>query len=122
MDCFAVQKQFVFDFHTAATRYRFIEDVQVPILVPWQQKGEALIEQLQLLRAPPDRTLRQQCQRFAVGVRHHDLQEMIDRRAVSDAGPFARGLYILDNTAAYDQVLGLNPTAGFDPEWLIEGG
>lgn len=126
MECFASRgSQFpMLQFGTAAERYQLIRDEQTPVVVPWGDRGPELVEHLLNLDEPADRDLRRRCQRFAVGLRPHLLAQMVDARAVIEPpGGLGRGLYVLMNAAAYDETLGLNPSAaGFDPDLLIEGG
>ncbi len=118
MDIRNLTTPFSFDFRTAAERYRLIEDEQTPILVPWGEKGSKLLESIRTLRHPADRDLLRRCQRYSVGVRRYALQGMLSAGALEET-EYAPGLYLLVNTNAYDEVVGLNPNAGFDPEWLM---
>jgi len=95
---------FLFNFATAATRFRLIEEVGEPVVVPWGEEGQRLCRELRRPGAVADwRTLRR-LQRFAVQVpartwRQHSGSSFTieqDRIAV-----------LLENPSLYSESLGL---------------
>ncbi len=125
MACFQTQGATpLFQFRTAAERYRLIRTEQTPIVVPYGEEGRALIDELLTLSRPADRALRRRCQRFAVPVYSHVLQRLnADRRIAEPPSDLGRGIFMLTDPSAYDPTLGLDPDAsGIDPDLLIEGG
>ncbi|MFU8829396.1 MAG: CRISPR-associated endonuclease Cas3'' [Phycisphaerales bacterium] len=125
MDCFQTQAATaLFQFRTAAERYRLIRTEQTPIVVPYGEEGRALIEEMLILSRPADRALRRRCQRFAVPVYSHVFQRLnADRRVSEPPSDLGRGIFMLTDPSAYDPNLGLDPDAsGIDPDLLIEGG
>lgn len=123
MECFAVGGEsapLVFNFRAAADRYRLIRDAQTPIVVPWGI-GAGLVEDLQRLTEPADRTFRRRCQRFTVGVHHDDFEALHASGAIRGCD-HAPGVFVLAHPEIYDESIGLDPQAEIGPEWLIEGG
>jgi CRISPR-associated endonuclease/helicase Cas3 len=111
--CFrmSVKHPFHADFRDAASRFRMIEDVQVPVLVP-HGEGRGLIDEL-CRTERPDRDLLRRLQRYIVGVYERDRDAMLERQVIFDH----EGIFVLANSDAYDAEVGLLPTAGsgFDP-------
>lgn len=125
MDCFQAQGATpLFQFRTAAERYRLIRTEQTPVVVPYGEEGRGLIDELLTLSRPVDRALRRRCQRFAVPVYAHVFQRLnADRRISEPPSDLGRGVFMLADPSAYDPTLGLDPDAsGIDPDLLIEGG
>ena len=104
--CFDVVEGPNFQFRLAAERYRLIDDVQTPVVVPWG-RGRRLIKQLQRMNEQVDATrLRRwdrQAQRYVVGLFDHELRRMLDACSVIPH----LGRYYVDNEEAYDRRLGL---------------
>ncbi|QDU72627.1 CRISPR-associated endonuclease Cas3'' [Mucisphaera calidilacus] len=122
MSCFSFDgSNMVLNFRTAAERYQLITDSTTPVVVPWNDVGRLLVDELRSLKYPADHSLMRRCQRLAVQVRSHALKSMLADGVIEEP-PMARGIYILKYQQAYDPVLGLHPGAGMNPEWLIEGG
>ena len=127
LECFQVttdkdnplQSPFLFNFRTAAERYRLITEDQVPVVVPWQDAGKHVVEELFSLRGPISRRLRQKCQRLAVSVRRCELDGLLARGLVIGLGEFARGYFVLVDESAYEESLGLMVEAYRDPETII---
>jgi CRISPR-associated endonuclease/helicase Cas3 len=125
MDCFQTQGATpLFQFRTAAERYRLIRTEQTLVVVPYAEEGRALIDELLTLSRPADRALRRRCQRFAVPVYSHVFHRLnADRRIAEPPNDLGRGIFMLTDPSAYDPTLGLDPDAsGIDPDLLIEGG
>ena len=125
MDCFQIQgPTALFQFRTAAERYRLISTEQTPIVVPYGEEGRALIDELLTLTRPANRALRRRCQRYAVPVYQQVFQLLNnDRRIAEPPNDLGRGIFMLTDPSAYDPTLGLDPDAsGIDPSLLIEGG
>jgi CRISPR-associated endonuclease/helicase Cas3 len=62
------------DFATVAERFRFIDSLQLPVIVPWDEKGQRLVEQLrgaEIARKPPPRKLVRPLQRHTVTISKH---------------------------------------------------
>ncbi len=89
-------------FREGAQRYRFIDDSQVSILVPYG-RGEQLIKELERMPDLPDpkdlRRFDRMAQRYVVGVREHDLRKLLDNTVLLER----HGRYYLANYAAYDK-------------------
>lgn len=103
MACFPTPPQeFAFDFSTASERFRMIEDTTTPVLVPYGEKGQRLIEQLR--EDGPDRDLMRRLQRFSVGVYDHVYSQLVG----SDVEELPNGGFaVLINEDLYDEQLGL---------------
>ena len=56
MACFnmgrTIKEPFLFQFRTAAEKFQWIEDSQQPVIVPWDQKAERVIQQLRAVFNP----------------------------------------------------------------------
>ncbi len=104
MGCFATPLQeFAFNFHTAAERFRMIEDVSQSIFVPYGETGAELITQL--YDQGPDRWLLRRLQRYTVNVFDDLYAELI---RAGDVDVLLDGGYaVLTNPDAYDPKLGL---------------
>ena len=68
MDCFRGRgHDQVLDFRTAAERFRFIKQEQLPVIIPWRQGGEELVKRLRY-GPPPGRDAARAAQRYTVQV------------------------------------------------------
>ncbi|WP_353564967.1 CRISPR-associated endonuclease Cas3'' [Haloferula sargassicola] len=59
---------FCFQFASVAEKFRLIDDWQVPVLIPYDEKARKLIEQLRNPAIPPHRDLLRGLQRYAVQI------------------------------------------------------
>ncbi len=122
MDCFKGDRNIFLhaQFRTAAERYRLIDDTQTPILVPYGDRGQELIRELEALpEAPEPWRLRQfdrKVQRYAVSIYAYNLQKLLQNGVLIEC----HRRYFLGNREAYDQKLGLLfNVLGLDPERLV---
>jgi CRISPR-associated endonuclease/helicase Cas3 len=109
-------------FREAAEAYRLIDDAQTPVLVPYGEKGRALIRHLDAMPETVEpsvlRAFDRAAQRYVVGVREYGLRELLENQVLLER----HGRYYLANEAAYDERLGLTFEAvGLSPEALIVG-
>lgn len=68
---------FHFDFATVAERFRFIEDTQRPVIIPWGETGRALVDSLRAthrLHRPPPLDVARRLQRYTVTISQHEWQ------------------------------------------------
>ena len=96
------------NFREAASRFRWIDGVTTPVVVPYKAEGERLVAELTGADEPRFDLLRE-AQRYTVAV-HHNQRDRLDENAVIQPG-FTRegeepGFYLL-RPEAYDGVLGL---------------
>lgn len=103
-------------FRTAAERYRLIDDVQTPILIPFGNAGRGLIRALEHMHDPPGNRFDRAAQRYVVGVWDHVLSKLIENRLVVER----HGRYYLASEGAYDSKLGLLPDVELDVGALIQ--
>jgi CRISPR-associated endonuclease/helicase Cas3 len=122
LDCFHTDPNILLhaQFRTAASAYRLIDDAQTPVLVPYDQRGRELIEELTSMPAVPDpkwlRAFDRSVQRYIVGVYDRGLHELLSNGVLLEFF----GRYYLANPLAYDEKLGLRfDLTGIDPELLI---
>jgi CRISPR-associated endonuclease/helicase Cas3 len=122
MDCFALDQKILLhaQFRTAASAYRFIDDAQTPIFVPYGARGRALIRELELLPDQPEpwrlRAFDRAAQRYVVGVYERGLRTLLENGVLLER----HGRYYLGNPEAYDQNVGLTFDAlGLDPDRLV---
>ena len=94
------QEQF-FQFREASKRFRMIEEVGQPVIIPWQRQGKELVERLR--RGEQSRALRRQLQRYTVSV-YEDLH--IQMLGVGDLEEVHEGCTVLSNMDCYDTELG----------------
>ena len=121
MECFQSPQHQVFQFRTAAQRFRMIEDNTQPVFVPYRKKGRKLIEELRndATHANPGRLrdLLRRLQRYTVSLYENVYQEMLgsDIQLLHDQYP------VLLNESLYDEHLGFRiDRRGFhEPESLI---
>jgi len=109
----------VAQFRVIARRFRLIETVEQPVVVPYDAKGKKVCADLTGSFPADIRTLRL-AQRYTVNVPPNKLSYL---RQVGDITPATgrEGLWVLSNTRAYDRFRGLvNETGGvWDPESLM---
>ena len=118
MDCFGLDGKVGLhaQFRTAAAAYRLIDDAQVPILVPFGERGRSLIAQLEAMPDQPEpRLLREfdrAAQRYVVGVFERGLTTLLQNGVLLER----HGRFYLGNPKAYDKRLGLRlDVIGLDP-------
>jgi len=94
-------------FREAAERYQLIEDVQTPILVPYAERGQSLIAELQSMPEQPEpkwlRGFDRRAQRYVVGVHENILRKLLVQGVLLER----HERYYLGNPEAYDGRLGL---------------
>lgn len=94
-------------FREAAERFQLIEDVQTPILVPYGERGQSLIAELQSAPETPEpkwlRGFDRRAQRYIVGIHENILRKLLDQGVLLER----HDRYYLGNPEAYDGKLGL---------------
>lgn len=103
-------------FRQAAERYRIIDDIQTPILVPYGDKGQSLIGRLIHMPQPPARAFDREAQRYVVAVWNHVFRRLQDSGSVIEH----HGRYYLANPSAYHPHLGITADIAWEPESLIQ--
>jgi len=73
---------FLFDFKTVGEAFRLIEDIGRPVIVPWEQKGEALCEELRDSRLPVSAKLLRRLQRFTVQIPFRSWEPEVKARKI----------------------------------------
>ena len=94
-----------FQYRQAAERFRLIDEMGTPVVVPWGDAGKDIADHL-LAGRPPDRALYRKMQRFLVHVRPHELGRLEEQGAIALA-PAVEGLTVLTGTQSYDPRSGL---------------
>ncbi|WP_435020753.1 CRISPR-associated endonuclease Cas3'' [Tundrisphaera sp. TA3] len=122
MDCFRPDKTDLLhaQFREAGDAYRLIDDAQAPILVPYGEKGEALIGELEGF---PDevepgrlRAFDRAAQRYVVGIYQNGLARLHGNGALLER----HGRFYLGNRDAYDGTVGLrSDVLGLDLDRLL---
>lgn len=107
-------------FRKAAETYRLIDDAQTPVIVPYGERGQALIRDLQAMSADPEparlRAFDRSAQRYVVGVYERGLTKLLQNGVLLEL----HGRFYLGNREAYDEKLGLlDDVLGLDPEGLV---
>lgn len=122
MGCFSFDRTVGLNaqFREASSFYRLIDDAQVPVLVPFGERGKSLIDQLASLPETPEpqvlRALDRQAQRYTVGVFETGLRSLLRNGVLLQN----HGRFYLGNPKAYDEKLGLDfEVLGLDPEMCI---
>ena len=121
MECFQEPAKQVFQFRTAAERFRMIEDNTQPVFVPYADEGSKLIEQLRRPSTPENpavlRKLLRQLQRYSVSLFTNVYESMLTRDIELVHDRFA----VIANETMYDDRLGLRlDLAGYhEPETLV---
>jgi len=123
MECFNVSHRsgdptpLLFNYRTAAERFRFIEDEQQPVIVPWGDKGRRLVERLQA-PIPPDRDTRRALQRYIVQVPDRIRQRMLDNQDAQVRHEFFHVL-VTDGLYHPETGLSLDGEGGLDPASIV---
>lgn len=112
MACFGIESverpPFWFNFTKAAEAYRLIDNAQQPVVVPWGERGQALVKELESLTRPADAGLRRRMQRFTVNLFATEYRKLEDAGAIT-APLLAGGIAYLTAAGGYDDDLGLDP-------------
>ncbi|MCY2953429.1 MAG: CRISPR-associated helicase Cas3' [Planctomycetota bacterium] len=106
MDCFAQAGQML-NFATGAERFKMIQQVGRPVIVPYGRRGKQLAELLKTSQPdelPP--SVYRQAQRLTVQIPVHHWQRLTEGGAVALYGP-GESLPLLMNSGLYDRKLGL---------------
>ncbi len=96
----------LFQFRQAARAFRMIEDSQLPILVPYDEKAALLRDELQAGDLPfvPQREL----QPYLVSIRKEAMRQLNDQGFVQE---HESGVWLLLNQSIYSGKKGLDPTS-----------
>jgi CRISPR-associated endonuclease/helicase Cas3 len=106
-------------FQQAAARYRFIDDDQSAVIVPFGQRGERLVQRLLDMPDPPGRGFDRHAQAFVVAVSTRVADDLLDARVLRPLDQ-THGKLVLDNRGAYDHRVGLRlDHAGREPAGLM---
>jgi CRISPR-associated endonuclease/helicase Cas3 len=106
-----------FQFRQAAERYRLIPDIQEPVIVPYDQRGRELIDELRCGSEPPGRDFNRRAQRYVVNMYAWQLAQLRESCAVTQ---YHEAFWVLENAAKYDQEIGLRLEAiGLQPERFL---
>jgi CRISPR-associated endonuclease/helicase Cas3 len=117
LDCFQNGGQHL-QFRQAAERYRLIADDQWPVVIPYGQRGQGLLNRLRNMTAPPARDFYRHLQRFIVTV-HERTAEQMHKNHVLWPPDETHGQLALSNHGGYDRRVGLQADAiGMAPEML----
>jgi CRISPR-associated endonuclease/helicase Cas3 len=104
------------NFRTAASRYKLIRDVELPVLVSYDDQAHRIRDRL-LANGHADFTTLRSAQRYLVGIYERDLMQLA---AAGSVVSHESGLYLLVNDAAYSSDKGLSAAAsGMDAHLLI---
>ena len=124
MGCFEkgdTPEDLVMNFREADRRFRWIDQQTTPVVVPYGEAGQTIVDQLRNHDEEPDWRLLRRAQRFSVAVYENQLKLLQDNTLISPAFQEDReaGLWLLTNPRAYDDLLGLRfDVAGWDVEGL----
>lgn len=121
MQCFKDAGQLL-NFREAAAKFKIIkEDGQMPVIVPWGQKGEALGKLITTSSSDADLPfdIHRRAQRFIVQIHANAWQQLVDSGAIALYGEGGR-LPLLMNLDLYDNQIGLliNVPGAISPENL----
>lgn len=106
-----------FQFRECADQYRLIDDVQHPIIVPYDDHARALIDELRNRHEPSSPGLSRRAQRYVVSVYDWQLAELVRNHAVTQ---YHERFWVLENESNYDQRVGLRlDAAAFQPEKFL---
>lgn len=100
-ECFCLPEHF--QFREAAQRYRLIDDIQIPIIIPYDDRSRRLRDELMAMEEPPPRGFDRRLQRYVVSVMPHDLQKLQDGGVLLEN----HERWVLGNKEAYDREQGL---------------
>jgi CRISPR-associated endonuclease/helicase Cas3 len=122
MECFACDPNVVLhaQFRSADERYRLIDDAQTPIVVPYRDRGRALIRELERMPASPEpsrlRVFDRSAQRYVVGVYNEGLKKLLENGVLLER----HGRFYLGNREAYDKQVGLRfDVLGLDLDRMV---
>lgn len=126
MGCFEqgdTPSDLVLNFREADRRFRWIDQQTTAVIVPFDEAGRELIDQLRNWDDEPDWRLLRRAQRFSVAVYANQLKLLQDNTLITpglsndaDDCPF----WLLTNPQAYDNLLGLRfDVEGWDASALI---
>lgn len=101
MECF--RQTNTLQFRTAAEAYKLIRDEQLPVIVPYEAKGRALVDELKRMEFPPSRAFLRKLQRFTVNLHERQFKTLLDNKAAV----MCHECCVLMNSEAYDDDLGL---------------
>jgi CRISPR-associated endonuclease/helicase Cas3 len=103
-----------FRFRTAAEKFRLIDDVQVPVIVRYE--NEALLRDLRF--QPDNRYLRRRLQRFTVSIPRYLRQRLAAEGRIEEVHP---GIFVLTSELHYHPALGLltDEDALYEPADLV---
>jgi CRISPR-associated endonuclease/helicase Cas3 len=96
--------ELVFDFRTAAERFRFVDSAMEPVAVPYDDTARDRIAELE--RSPTPGKLARRLDPYTVQLHPNEVAAL---RAVGAVRPTDLGLHILVNESLYDDDLGLRP-------------
>ncbi len=118
LDLFAMTKNGPhFQFRQCADKYRVIDDVQIPLVVPYGKRGRNLIDELRKLDEPPGREFSRRAQRYVVNVYDRQLAQLRECHAVTQ---YHERFWVLENESNYDEHIGLRlESLGFPPERFL---
>ena len=130
MGCFEMQHRPVLQFREADARFRWIDSVTTPVVVPYGPLGRELVHHL-LTADQPDWQLLRRAQRYSVSVYDHQLTQLRENTTVTPCFPDPRNanptappapprFWALTNPEAYDPQLGLQLDAGgWSPDLIV---
>jgi CRISPR-associated endonuclease/helicase Cas3 len=129
MGCFekgGTSNDVVLNFREADRRFRWIDQQTTPVVVPYGDAGQAIVDQLRNHDEQPDWRLLRRAQRYSVAVYKNQLELLQDNTLISPGSPDLpdgadkSGFWLLTNPEAYDDLLGLRfDVAGWDAGTLI---
>ena len=116
MRLFQLEK-YHFQFREASNRYRIIPNVQIPVIIPYDERAKTLIRHLTASPEPPGYGFHRQIQRYTVAIHEHRLQNLQENQVV---GLYFDNFWVLENPEAYDRDQGLQfDKSGYDPSQLM---
>ncbi len=101
-----------FQYRTASDSFQFIEDVGQPVVVPYEEQGERLIERLR--HEPPSRDLLRRLQRYTVTLHDRIYNAMLG----ADIELLETGYAVLVNSECYDPHLGFRADRQLDRRFV----
>ncbi len=102
LDCFDMSLPWVFDFADAAKKFQVIEDITVPVIIPYNQEATNLIQELRVTPYPFS-TLRK-LQPFTVNIYEKELEALQTKGVIEAISDTYSTLMDMDY---YDQMTGL---------------
>ena len=109
-------REFRFSFHTAARKFKMIDDTRQESLVVAYHEGANLIAALE--KRPPDRYLLRKLQRYIVNLPRYLHDKLVTDGAIRLIHP---GIFVQGHRAMYDDIIGFCPdrSAIYAPDDLI---